>query len=81
MDNDAPGKKAAMRWAEQLKSAGCVVDGYSFDGLRRWDGFRVKDLNDFLLIDCDAWEENRAATIASAMDFAFKKGWEDGWKI
>jgi CHC2 zinc finger len=70
-DNDPPGRKAARRWAAQLRTVGVVVDGYGFDGLFQCDGAPLNDLNDLLKIDPDCWEANREV-IESAMDFAPK---------
>ncbi len=43
---DDAGRNAAVRWADQLKAAGCVVDALDFSGLLMADGSPVKDLND-----------------------------------
>jgi len=48
---DDAGRAAAIRWKDQLKTVGAVVDAVRFDGLRRADGKPVKDLNDALLMD------------------------------
>ena len=56
---DACGIRAAVRWAEQLKSVGAYVDCFDFHGLVLSDGKSVGDLNDFLLVDYDQWEKER----------------------
>jgi hypothetical protein len=56
---DACGIRAAVRWAEQLKSVCTYVDCFDFCGLVRSDGKIVGDLNDFLLVDYDQWEQER----------------------
>jgi hypothetical protein len=71
-DNDAPGIKAAARWAAQLQTADVRVDGYSFEGLVRNDGAPVNDLNDLLRIDADCWEHHREV-IEEVMNFVFEK--------
>jgi hypothetical protein len=50
-DDDKGGHAACNRWADQLYTAGCSVDFFSFDDLTRTDGKSVKDLNDAALID------------------------------
>jgi hypothetical protein len=50
-DDDGGGRTACERWAGQLHAAGCCVDTFGFDGLKRADGGSVKDLNDAALID------------------------------
>jgi hypothetical protein len=60
IDDDAPGQKAAERWAAQLQSANVVVDGFSFACFVMTDGQPVKDLNDLLKIDYDCWEQFRS---------------------
>lgn len=53
------GMAAAQGWFEQLRGAGCQVDGFSFEGLTRKDGKPVSDLNDLLLADeasREAWK-------------------------
>jgi hypothetical protein len=69
IDDDVPGHVAADRWAKQLRSAGVVVDGFSFAGLVVTDGEAVKDLNDLLVIDCDCWEQFRNQ-FEAVMNFA-----------
>jgi CHC2 zinc finger/Toprim-like len=71
-DNDACGKEAARRWAAQLRTAGVVVDGYSFEGLNQSDGSPVKDLNDLARVDADCWEQYHEV-IESVMNFAFEE--------
>lgn len=50
-DLDGGGKESAKGWAEQLYAAGCKVDFFNLDGLRRPDGLPVKDLNDAVQIE------------------------------
>jgi hypothetical protein len=57
--DDDKGNEAAGRWARQLLTVGCKVDGFNFAGLVRSDGKPVKDLNDLCSIDCSSWEEHR----------------------
>lgn len=57
---DSAGHQAAIRWTAQLERVGCTVDAFSFDGLRRYDGDAVGDLNDLALIDVDSFELERA---------------------
>lgn len=78
-DNDAPGIKAARRWAAQLRTANVAVDGYSFEGLVQNDGAPVNDLNDLLRVDADCWEQHREV-IESVMDFAFERTLRHGGK-
>lgn len=56
---DQAGWDGAVIGSEQLMSVGAIVDWYDFAGLRRVDGKEVKDLNDFLLIGYDDWEQTR----------------------
>ena len=43
---DAAGRRAAELWAEGIAQAGCEVDGFSLEGLRKQDGTLLGDLND-----------------------------------
>ena len=43
---DAAGRRAAELWAEEIAQAGCEVDGFSLEGLRKQDGTLLGDLND-----------------------------------
>jgi hypothetical protein len=45
-DPKGQGMTAANKWGSQMARAGAVVDGWSFEGLRKADGSPVKDLND-----------------------------------
>jgi hypothetical protein len=56
---DEPGQAAAGRWASQLSSVGCTVDGYSFAGLLQSSGPAVDDVCDFAHVDPDQWETLR----------------------
>jgi hypothetical protein len=69
IDNDAPGYKAAQRWAAQLQSANIAVDGFSFASLIMTDGRPIKDLNDLLMIDYDSWEQSRSQ-VENVISFA-----------
>jgi hypothetical protein len=69
IDNDPPGRKAAARWARQLREAGINVDGYSFDGLTRTNGEPVTDINHFCEVDVDSDDKHRNA-IEDLMNFA-----------
>ncbi len=51
IDPAGQGQDAALRWAGQLERAGCSVDLFSFEGLKRADGALVGDLNDFAYLD------------------------------
>jgi hypothetical protein len=77
VDDDAPGMKAARRWAAQLRAADVIVDGFCFDGLLQNDGAPVNDLNDLLRIDADCWEQHRQV-VESVMDFALERMSYDG---
>jgi hypothetical protein len=57
--NDEAGAIAARRWHDQLVRVGATVDYYDMTGLQRFDDGLVDDLNDFMLIDYDGWEETR----------------------
>lgn len=50
-DPDDGGMEAAIKWHKQLVTAGCQVDGFSFDGLTKIDWTAVTDLNDLLEAD------------------------------
>lgn len=69
LDADAAGAVAFARWADQMRDAGAVVDGFTFDGLTRADGERVKDLNDVCFLSADSWEQ-WGAVLGSCMRFA-----------
>jgi hypothetical protein len=56
---DESGVRAALRWDRQLRSVGAKVTCFDFSGLRRFDGERVCDLNDYLLLGYDDWEVER----------------------
>jgi hypothetical protein len=68
-DNDGPGWNAALRWHAQLQGGGIDADAYSFEGLTKTDGARVKDLNDFCQLDYDCWEQYRTP-VEAVMGFA-----------
>ena len=65
---DAPGMKAARKWAAQLAGAGARVSGFDFSGMLRTDGAAVNDLCDMASVGVDSWEEHREL-IESAMTF------------
>ena len=67
--DDPTGIVAAQRWAGQLRGFASRVDGFTFDGLTRTDGGRVKDLCDLASIDAISWEANRDA-VENCMAFA-----------
>lgn len=48
---DAPGRAAAVRWAEQLAGVGSTVDAVDFTGLVMADGSPIEDLNDATRLD------------------------------
>jgi hypothetical protein len=50
-DPDGGGMEVAMKWHDQLKQVGCQVDGFSFEGLTKFDWTPVTDLNDLLEAD------------------------------
>lgn len=56
---DEAGRKAVVRWANQLRTVGADVDAFRFDGLHKADGSLIKDLNDCTSIDVDDFENNR----------------------
>jgi hypothetical protein len=56
---DTNGLRAAQRWHEQLIGVGAVVDYYDFAGLHRSDAELVTDLNDYLLLGYQEWEQVR----------------------
>jgi hypothetical protein len=68
-DADESGAAAFKRWAEQLKEAGAVVDGFDFDGLTRADGDSVKDLNDLCQLSSESWKQ-WGALLDSCMKFS-----------
>jgi hypothetical protein len=45
-DTDGGSYRSALRWAKQLRDVGAEVDFFTFKGLCKADGSRVKDLND-----------------------------------
>ncbi len=57
---DPAGVKAGDRWLTQIRSAGARADGFRLSGLTRSDGAPVKDLNDYALLEVDAWERECA---------------------
>ena len=69
LDADSAGAAAFVRWSDQMREAGAVVDGFSFDGLTRSDGERVKDLNDVCFLSADSWER-WGDVLAACMKFA-----------
>lgn len=71
-DDDQAGYGAAETWGTRLRAVGTRVDAFSFRGLTRSDGGRVKDLNDLLRADYDCWEQNRDV-IEGIMGFAFDR--------
>jgi CHC2 zinc finger len=80
-DDDPPGRGAAALWAKQLKSAGIVVDAYSFDGLIKSDGKAVRDINDLCQISPDS-EEKYCGVLDSLMDFAQQpEGIAHAWDV
>ena len=66
--DDPKGYEGAARWVKQLRAAGVTVDGFRFCGFRQANGDKVKDLNDFVRLDYDQWESERAL-VDSAFDF------------
>jgi hypothetical protein len=56
---DESGIRATERWSHTLLRVGCTVDCYDFSDLMRADGKPVRDLNDFLLIGHDEWQESQ----------------------
>ncbi len=56
---DDVGIKAALKWSNQLYSAGASeVTGFDFNGLTQSNGKPVRDLNDLAYQDVDCWEKN-----------------------
>jgi hypothetical protein len=54
---DSAGMKAGRAWNRSLVAAEAAkVDGFKFDGLRKFDDSPVNDLNDLLLLHCDDFE-------------------------
>ena len=45
--SDAPGRAAAVRWANQLQTVQAEVDGFGFDGLSSSSGSPAGDLADY----------------------------------
>ena len=68
IDDDRAGIIGAKHWTRQLRAAGATVDGFGFRGFRQADGRPVKDLNDFVRLDYDQWENERAVVDSA---FAF----------
>jgi CHC2-type zinc finger protein len=56
---DEGGITAVQRWHDQLIGVGAEVDCYDFAGLHRADAQPVTDLNDYLLVGYDEWEQVR----------------------
>jgi hypothetical protein len=56
---DQSGIRAAKRWNDALVPLRCIVDCYDYSNLIRSDGASVSDLNDFLLINHDEWQESQ----------------------
>jgi hypothetical protein len=54
---DTGGQQAGKKWGKQLHSHCLIVDVYLFEGLTRIDGSPVGDLNDFVHICHDQWED------------------------
>jgi hypothetical protein len=69
---DEPGKRAVVRWAEQLRKVQAEVDAFYFEGLRTADGSPVNDLNDFVLAD-DNRSECGIEVITGAVDFGLER--------
>lgn len=57
-DQDRQGLNGAAVWERQLHQAGAEVDVFDFEGYFKTDGKPVKDMNDFLCIDVDCWEND-----------------------
>ena len=66
--DDPKGYEGAARWVKQLRAAGVTVDGFRFCGFRQANGDKVKDLNDFVRLDYDQWESERAV-VENIFDF------------
>lgn len=49
-DPDGGGRKAAQQWAQQIRSTGCTVDIFPFEGLGLTDNPPVKDLNEVTML-------------------------------
>ena len=58
--DDEPGLSAVDTWSAALKTAGATVDGFSFHGWHQSNREPVEDLNDFVPIDYDEWENERS---------------------
>jgi hypothetical protein len=67
--DDKAGRDAFDTWAQQIESAGGIVDGFDFSGLLRDDSAPVKDLNDLCRISAESWEQWRAL-VDLCMSFA-----------
>jgi CHC2 zinc finger len=66
---DDAGMKASERWQAQLTGVASKVDCWRFgSNWMQTDGGPVKDLNDFLRIDYDCWEDDRTI-IEGVMSF------------
>ena len=68
--NDKSGYSGTRKWYDTLKTAGASVDGFSFHGWHQSNGEPVEDLNDFVHLAYDEWENERSL-VASAFDFVF----------
>lgn len=60
-DNDNAGKAALNRWGKSIEAYANVCY-FDFEGYHTQDGKPVKDLNDFLRIDYDEWDNGRPIT-------------------
>lgn len=58
---DVAGHNAAQRWAARLGNVAARVDGFSFEESMQESGTPVNDLNDFVHLSVDQWENNRRA--------------------
>ena len=56
---DNEGRKAAIKWLEQLKPISGCIDIADFRGLIKSDGTEAKDLNDLTSVAYDTWEPLR----------------------
>jgi hypothetical protein len=57
-DYDQKGVDGAAVWEKQLHQMGVAVDVFDFEGLLTTDGQPVKDMNDFLCINIDQFEND-----------------------
>ncbi len=57
MHTDRGGRKGVRQWWKAVQSVASKVDAYDFQGLKKLTGEPVNDLNDFLHVDVDQWEE------------------------